>query len=32
MNHFDPAEFVTYLALAVWGLALGIMLVGLVAL
>ena len=30
MKTFDPAEFVTYLACAVWGLALGALIVGLV--
>lgn len=30
MKHFDPAEFVTYLGIAVWGFALGIVIVGLV--
>ena len=32
MRTFDPAEFVIYLACAVWGLALGALIVGLVLL
>lgn len=30
MRTFDPAEFVIYLACAVWGLGLGALIVGLV--
>ena len=32
MRTFDPAEFVIYLACAVWGLALGALIIGLVLL
>ena len=30
MRHFDPTEFVIYLACAVWGLAAGALIIGLV--
>ena len=32
MRTFDPAEFVIYLACAVWGIALGALIIGLVLL